>query len=265
MNEDRVIDGWFGALCRGNAEEAARFLSPSFGINAGLCAHAYIDWELREFRERSHLLSSGYSVKFLRDEGRGKVFGVFDGCGRFLFEDEYCFGSDGLLVGNQRECDVVTKFHFVRGREPMRALCIPDARVRHARVVDPLVRQQLCGLGALGSSMILKFVLRGDDLGAHPSVVRLMFADRVCSTEVVFRGIRSPYFVDDMYARIDGSRVMVPVERGNIWSLTVVFMDGSAQEIGHPDRSIYLFAKPVSVVYLTDALDNDWETTGNGF
>ena len=259
MKADQVVEGFIRALAAQDAATAESFLSPAFGMQGGTDRAGHLQWELGQFAERLQLLAQGFAVRPIRVSGGAHVYGIFDHRGWFLVEDEFFFGADGLLVGNQRHFDVVTKLYFVRGQLARRAVAVPRPQAIHARMLARGVVEEQVGRSPAEECLTLKFQLEGDDLAHRLLPIRVISKSTAATHEVEFRGIGSDYFVPEMFARIVGRRVMVPADRMNIWSVTVMLADGRSEVISHPDRLEYEFGEKVLQTTVTDALDHDWE------
>jgi hypothetical protein len=205
-------------------------------------------------------LAGGFKVTPVREVQGGLVVGMFDRRGWLLAEEEYHFASDGLIGGNQRLFDVVAKLHFSFGSDTvLRAVSIPRPHAVHARVLDARAIDQRLGSSPVDGGLTLKFALYGDDYSTQMLPVRVVSKTKAATSVIEFRGMKSKFFVPNMFATAVGCDVFVPSDQMNVWCLTVVFEDGSCLEVPHPSERVYRYDKPVSHVTLTDALDNDWE------
>lgn len=263
MTAQQVVEGFIRALAAQDASAAASFLSPDFGMQGGADRAGHLAWELEQFSERRRLLERGFTVRPIRVSAAAHIYGIFDHRDWFLVEDEFFFGADGLLVGNQRHFDVVTKLFFVRGGPVRRAVAVPRPQAIHARMLARGVVAENVGRSPAEDCLTLKFQLQGDDLSHRLLPIRVISKSVAATHEVEFRGIGSAYFVPEMFARIEGRRVLVPADRMNIWCCTVMLADGRSEVISHPDRLEYEFDEQVLQTTITDALDHDWEEKGS--
>lgn len=259
MNAQHVVEGFIRALAAQDESRAASFLSQDFGMQGGADRAGHLAWELEQFSERRRLLERGFTVRPIRVSAAAHVYGIFDHRGWFLVEDEFFLGADGLLVGNQRHFDVVTKLYFVRGQPVRRAVAVPRPQAIHARMLARGVSDEQVGCSPTEECLTLKFRLEGDDLAHRLLPIRVISKSVAATHEVEFRGIGNAYFVPELFARIDGRRVLVPADRMNIWCVTVMLADGRSEVISHPDRLEYEFDEKVLQTTVTDALDHDWE------
>lgn len=251
---------YFKALLAGDKGRALSFLSSKFGVSSGLACDDHIRYELQQFEERGHLLRGGIEIRRLRFNGLVDVYGVFSE-GRFVYEDEFWFDENDLLMGNGRPCDIVSKIHRYHDGRTTRAVAIRYPDIKHLRCLDPAVREQRFIPKANADAAQLFLSLGDDDGRSRIMDFRVLKEGFAGPLAAEMRGKDHPLFVDDMFPLIRGCEVEVAPERMSIWSLMVWFADGRTQVINAPQKKHYRFPDPVVQAVLTDALDNDWDVT----
>ena len=236
-------------------------LSPRFGIHEGRTLDVWIDHELQEFArcKKAFELDAGMSVAVDRMDADGSViFFVRSGKGDLVYQDAWRIDGDGCIVGDGRAFEIVSKFHFARGRATRRALAVRSVRGRVTSVVPIGLTADEClfeqGLNSDAFSTI-SMLLPNDDLKALWARFRISDETGARATETVWlRGISETV---DLFPFIEGRRVMLPGE-ARAWELNVLLQDGTSRCVEHPIPGVYLFSQPVRTAVLTDAMDNDW-------
>lgn len=254
-----VVREFIEALRCGDRAAAKACLSPDFGISSSERADDFLTWELSQFHPRRYLLERGYSVEFDRIVEPSTFYSILDSRGWLLYEDEFFFDDQDRIIGNQRMFDVVTKLHFVAG-DVFRGICLPRFFVRHARILNQNLLWSFVKDSSAEGSTIIKYAVSGDDFVSRNIDLRIIGESFAQTVHVSARGMDSKHFVDNMFCGIDGFRVMVPVDRMNIWCISVMLEGGEWVVVEHPSKSVYEFDAKVQKVVLTDALDHDWES-----
>jgi hypothetical protein len=264
MTATSVIRRWIEALSTGNEAVAEAFLSGRFTKHDGMTREQYLRHELTEFRERK----DGFDVPDAPDvieeataDGLSHII-VLSASGGLAYEDWLRLDESGLIVGNDRMFEVVSKLQFSTATErPHRALAIRShgADILHA---FPLFSTAFSDFVPCDTYESDRFnLLTFDDEEDLVSIERRFRAvtERERATfSALLRGTDHPYFIGERYPQISGCHVDIDVERGPIWSVTARFENGRNQTIDCPKASRIAFPADVVSVTMTDAVDNDW-------
>lgn len=261
---EAVIQSWISALARGDEHTAGKLLSPVFGIHDGMTRAQYLAHELLEFRKRCIGFGVPEKPAVIFDAhagGRVRVF-VLNSSGKFAYEDWLHLGDDGLIVGNGRMIEVVTKMHFDQSsRHPRRAMAIRSHGLEILKVI-PLfdvssTSFERCDTYADDRFEILSYEDREPPISME-RMFRALTTRGGLSFSAIMRGMDHPHFIPGRFPSIDGDSVMIDIDHGPIWSLTVRLEDGGVQTVECPqERRIGFGARVVSAT-VTDAVDNDW-------
>jgi len=271
-----LVVRYVAALIDGDRARAAACLSPSFGRHEGRRAEEHLAHELSQFAllSRVYGVSSGWSV---RPRGvAGSPPGQFGFLletpdGRLIYEDALPIGEDGLLGGDGSAFETVCKLRLRpkgagvdigRGVAIRRAPHAPEAViVRRPHTLD----QRFHPRAPDPDYAALDFTVAGDIGATLAAEVLIYAAEGVREVKrLVLRGIDHPHFEGRAFVRIEGERVVVPKTRARPWSLCALLADGRCQTVLQPDSGGIQFDDRVVSAVLTDAVDNDWETIGDG-
>ena len=267
-----LIRDFVRAAARGDFEVARRLVSPAFGRHDGKGADAWLRHEASEYAARASAfgIDDESEVVLLEKGLPGLVtFAVVGAGGELGFEDALGIGPDGLVVGNQRAFEIVSKLAFVAPGRTRRSLAIRGhgmdimvARPETLRV-DDLVLEP-CMTWHEDRFRSMSFTIPGDDFLGR--VVRFtLFGENEDSdfvrekSDVWLRGRDDPFFEDGLFPIVEGRTVTVSPGRLKLWSVSVAGEEPyMSKTIDNPPRGTLTFDHPVRMAVVTDALDNDW-------
>jgi hypothetical protein len=259
-----AIAGWIGALSKGDADLAETFLSSSFRVHDGMMRDVYLRHELSEFRQRRDGFDVPDAPKVVELDNRDGLrhIVVLSSTGNLAYEDWLKLDADGLIVGNDRCLEVVSKISFSDAAErPRRAMAIRSHGAELRQVV-PLFPVSFSEFTRCDTYENDRFdILTFDDDQPFVSVERQFRAittQQRMTFSALMRGTDHPYFIPDRLPRIDGKVVWTDVHRGPIWSVTARMEDGSVLTVDCPKENRIEFSSIVLSVTMTDAVDNDW-------
>jgi hypothetical protein len=274
MSKLPVVERFLFAIVAGDTASAVSLCSSDFGVHDGRRMIDWIKLKESEYAIRASSFGVGSDVRLVRVRGLpGSVsFAVMAEDGTFLYEDSIVVGNDGLIVGNGRRFEVVTKLLFEQGRKTARR----GVEIRATGVSIELV--QPVGFVPISSSFSRSMTFGSDSF--HSYVMEVNSDDVSCRVmdfhfvgsgpngvfEVDFpvwmRGVDDPFFVGGLFPEIDGFFVTLPQGMRRYWSLSV-----------SPDRPSLPFVVerpeggsvvecpwPVDTAVITDPLDNEWTT-----
>jgi hypothetical protein len=263
-----IVAAFVAALAAGDAAGAGACLAPDFGLHEGMGRDGWLDHELGEFSRRWAAcgFAPGDALGIAPSAAPAGLRGflVLDAAGGFVYEDALCVGPDGLIRGNGRGVEVVSKLQFERGRPTRRAVAI-RSHGRDIAAVTPLdaaedVVFEKAATWDEDRFHSFSFTVPGDDLRSRVARMRVTTRAGGETVSVLLRGADHPLFLGARWPELDGNRVAVDIGRGRLWGLAVGFEGGGTASVPHPSRPILEFDRPVEWATLTDALDNDWTT-----
>lgn len=106
-----------------------------------------------------------------------------------------------------------------------------------------------------------EFFVSDDDKLSHTFGFRFIDKKYSESSNLYFSGENHPYFFDDMYPELVGSKLKLNHVDTLIWSVAVYLENGKYYHIEFPRVEEIEFEANIVKAIVTDALDNDWETS----
>lgn len=262
----KTLESWYEAIWSGNAELAARQLSPCFGIHEGLTADGFVTGEISNInanRFRANGLSIRFELRKLHNTGE-YLSQVSTIDGRFLNNDYWHFDDRSLIKGNGRSIEMVSKLHFASGSPPAHHVAIRSQKPGQ-QIVSVVPSGEVASIQLINPSCQQKDrfqLVRIEFQSTPPDSIRLRIGfstgNPVTETCHLYQW-RQPGNHSELYPKFSEGVVVVPKMPIRAWSLSVVFLDGSFSVIEAPTAGIYRFDKTIRSCVLTDALDNDWE------
>lgn len=259
-----IIERWIAALAVGDVETAGTLLSPAFKIHDGMSREQYLRHELQEFklRKEGFGISACPTVVETNEAPGTRHIIVLSSSGHLAYEDWLSTDEQGLISGNGRPIEVVTKMSFnERAARPHRAMAIRSHGAEILQVIPLFSVSQCeftrCDTYADDRFNILSFdddepFLSGDrSFRAVTAIERMTFS-------ALMRGMDHPYFVPDRFPQIDDRSVQIDIARGPVWSVTARMDNGRVETIDCPRNEWIEFPAAVVSATLTDAIDNDW-------
>lgn len=270
----RLLDRYVRALVLQDHGAALACLSPAFTQQQGRNASDFVSYEIAEFSPRiePYFLAEGTRVEIDRFEASSGLlyYSVYNRRGQIIYEEQNRLGDDGLLIGNGLQWEYISKLKFSRTADARllvrRGLCLRHAALKASAVIfySHAVEDLRLNPSSFDPySTIVDFSLPEDD-GAELLVDMMVTAGTPGSRErskVLMRGTDHPHFRANLFTGIDGNRVRLAGYDFIYWVLNVRLSNGESVKIYHPDKKQYTFDHDVVFAVLTDAIDNDWETT----
>ncbi|MBV6633532.1 MAG: hypothetical protein KI792_10945 [Alphaproteobacteria bacterium] len=267
---EQRLKRYIEALIAGDREAAAAEISPSFERHQGRNAARHLEHELQQFEPRveRYKLKEGVTIT-ITEHGQSSGllhYYVRNMHNQFIFEETTRVDDDGLILGDGYSWELIPKLRFERhgeGRNIRRGLCIGfNGKVpEKVLIMDKRI--------SAGSTLTNKhdegsyhywFQLE-DDVGESVNLLTLVKGedDRAAERRTMhFRGNDHPFFIDNLFPTIEGSRVTLPDYPFVFWSLHVTLADGSTQGKYSPASGPHEYDQPVASAVLLDAVDNEW-------
>jgi hypothetical protein len=296
----RIAVRYVSALISGDREGVFGCLSRSFSVHEGRDAERHVSHELEAFErlgERRGLRRSGAEWAVLPRTPSGRVasswdgrtagFFLVDGSGALIYEDALVFGRFGA-ESDGSWFETVPKLRSfasaVGGELVVRG---PSLRGVAVALGDPFPEACLATRPRATFQEWLpsgpdpdygSFSFSFPDDGGLTLEGRLRLSgtfrsgeragERVSESKaLLLRGLDHPFAESRAFPfpSPDGRSVVVPATRAVPWSICCVFEDGGTEILEAPPPGLLFFQdRRLRSATLTDATDNDWETSREG-
>ena len=249
------------ALLMKSESDATRCLSPTFTINDGLEAAAFITHEIEEFRQRLQMDERHPDILVNQHSEYGYEVSVI--ANGLVYGADFEVDGEGLICSNGNVVECVPKLrHHQSGIGRAAAIRSHDFLVQTITPKFPVLDCHLTVATKPGLFSYLHFSNDIDPRTSFTGALRVMLKVAGSTNLIaVFPGVEKfqDWQEEEFFPVISGDVVRIPKGKSRPWNATVWFEDGGRASIDRPEPGLeWKQHRAVAKAMVTDALDNDW-------